>query len=86
MFYVAIAKPSTKYERREKINVEVFQKNPAKGLRKQYDQLVEKAFQAQRNGNIRLYSELTVEAEEVRSERCAKITIKISLLKKYPWT
>lgn len=68
MFYVAIAKPSTKYERREKINVEVFQKNPAKGLRKQYGQLVEKAFQAQRNGNIRLYSELTVEAEEVRSE------------------
>jgi hypothetical protein len=86
MFYVAIAKPSTKYERREKINVEVFQKNPSKGLRKQYDQLVEKAFQAQRNGNIRLYSELTVEAEEVRSERCAKITIKISLLKKYLWT
>jgi hypothetical protein len=68
MFYVAIAKPSTKYERREKINVQVFQKNPAKGLRKQYGQLVEKAFQAQRNGNIRLYSELTVEAEEVRSE------------------
>ena len=68
MFYVATAKPSTKYERREKINVEVFQKNPAKGLRKQYSQLVEKAFQAQRNGNIRLYSELTVEAEEVRSE------------------
>ena len=68
MFYVATAKPSTKYERREKINVEVFQKNPAKGLRKQYGQLVEKAFQAQRNGNIRLYSELTVEAEEVRSE------------------
>ena len=68
MFYVATAKPSTKYERREKINVEVFQKNPAKGLRKQYGQLVEKAFQARRNGNIRLYSELTVEAEEVRSE------------------
>jgi hypothetical protein len=86
MFYVAIAKPSTKYERREKINVEVFQKNPAKGLRKQYNQLVEKAFQAQRNGNIRLYSELTVEAEEVRSERCAKITIRISLLEKYLWT
>jgi len=43
-------------------------KDLAKGLRKQYGQLVEKAFQAQRNGNIRLYSELTVEAEEVRSE------------------
>jgi|TARA_B110000196_G_C20682416_1_gene447049 hypothetical protein len=43
-------------------------KDPAKGLRKQYGQLVEKAFQAQPNGNIRLYSELTVEAEEVRSE------------------
>jgi cell fate (sporulation/competence/biofilm development) regulator YlbF (YheA/YmcA/DUF963 family) len=68
MFYVAIAKPSTKYERREKINVEVFQKNPAKGLRKQYDQLVEKAFQAQHNGHMRLYSELTVETEEVRSK------------------
>jgi len=45
-----------------------FKKNPAKGLRKQYGQLVEKSFQARRNGNIRLYSELTVEAEEVRSE------------------
>ena len=63
-----------------------FKKDPAKGLRKQYGQLVEKAFQAQRNGNIRLYSELTVEAEEVRSERCAKITIRISLLKTYLWT
>ena len=63
-----------------------FKKDPAESLRNQYGQLVEKAFQAQRNGNIRLYSELTVEAEEVRSERCAKITIRISLLEKYLWT
>ena len=68
MFYVAIAKPSTKYERRGKNNVEVFQKNPAESLRDQYSQLVEKAFQAQHNGHMRLYSELTVEAEEVRSK------------------
>lgn len=45
-----------------------FKKDPAESLRNQYGQLVEKAFQAQRNGNIRLYSELTVEAEEVRSK------------------
>ena len=46
----------------------LFKKDPAKGLRKQYGQLVKKDFQTQRNGNIRLYSESTVEAEEVRSE------------------
>jgi hypothetical protein len=45
-----------------------FKKDPAESLRNQYGQSVEKAFQAQRNDNIRLYSELTVEAEEVRSE------------------
>jgi hypothetical protein len=52
----------------KKVMLRFSKKDPAKGLRKQYGQLVEKAFQAQPNGNIRLYSELTVEAEEVRSE------------------
>lgn len=37
--------------------------NPSKKLRKQYDILLEKGMQAQRKGDIRLYSELTNEAE-----------------------
>lgn len=46
----------------------VFKKVPAKKLQRQYGQVVAKALQAQHNGNIRLYSELMVETEEVRSE------------------
>jgi hypothetical protein len=45
-----------------------FKKDPTKHLQKQYEQMSEKAFQAQRNGNIRLYSELTAKAEKIRTE------------------
>lgn len=45
-------------------------KDPQKKLKEQYDKLHHEAFLAQRNGNIRLYSELTEQAELVR----AKIT------------
>jgi Family of unknown function (DUF6435) len=38
-------------------------KSPLKHWEKQREALATKAFQAQRNGNIRLYSSLTAEAE-----------------------
>lgn len=41
----------------------LFRKNPLKQLQKDYEALLTNAFQAQRNGNIRLYSTLTAEAE-----------------------
>ena len=44
----------------------LFKKSPLKQLEKERDTLVSKAFQAQRNGNIRLYSSLTSEAEALR--------------------
>tara|TARA_R110002049_G_scaffold232354_7_gene404935 strand:+ start:3927 stop:4112 length:186 start_codon:yes stop_codon:yes gene_type:complete len=44
----------------------LFKKSPLKHLQKDYDALLTKAFQAQRDGNIRLYSELTAESEELR--------------------
>lgn len=37
--------------------------NPVKKLRKQYDQKSTDAMMAQRKGDIRLYSQLTTEAE-----------------------
>lgn len=46
----------------------LFNKSPLKKLEKERDTLVTRAFQAQRNGNIRLYSSLTAEAEAVREE------------------
>ncbi|MGX9517483.1 DUF6435 family protein [Vibrio mediterranei] len=39
--------------------------NPAKKLKKHHSMLVEQAMQAQRKGDIRTYSRLTAEAEEV---------------------
>jgi hypothetical protein len=41
----------------------LFKANPSKKLRKKYDILLEKGMQAQRKGDIRLYAELTNEAE-----------------------
>lgn len=41
----------------------LFKTDPSKKLRKQYDILLEKGMQAQRKGDIRLYAELTNEAE-----------------------
>jgi hypothetical protein len=46
----------------------LFKKDPLKQWQKEYDGLLTQAFQAQRNGNIRLYSTLTAEAEAVREK------------------
>ncbi|TYL49007.1 DUF6435 family protein [Marinomonas sp. IMCC 4694] len=40
--------------------------DPIKKLDKEYGELLEKAMQAQRGGDIRLYSELTEQAESVK--------------------
>jgi hypothetical protein len=42
--------------------------DPIKKLEKKYSQLMEKAVEAQRNGNIELYSKLSFESEEVLKE------------------
>lgn len=39
--------------------------NPMKKLRKAYDQKLEQAMYAQRNGDMRLYADLTAESEEL---------------------
>jgi hypothetical protein len=46
----------------------LFKKSPLKQLERERDLLVTRAFQAQRDGNIRLYSSLTSEAEAVREK------------------
>ena len=46
----------------------LFNKSPLKQWQKKYDALLAKAFQAQRDGNIRLYSTLTAEAEALRED------------------
>jgi len=43
-----------------------FKKDPLKALNKQYFQKLEQAMQAQRNGDIRSYSMISSEAEELR--------------------
>lgn len=43
----------------------IFQSNPLKKLEKQHASKLEQAMMAQRNGDIRLYSQLTVEAEDL---------------------
>ena len=42
--------------------------DPKKKLNKEYGELLEKAMQAQRGGDIRLYSELTEKAEAVKAQ------------------
>lgn len=42
-----------------------FRKDPIKRLQNDYHQKLEQAMQAQRNGDIRTYSELSVEAEAI---------------------
>lgn len=39
--------------------------DPTKKLRKEYEALLSKAMQAQRNGDIRLYSELSEQADAI---------------------
>jgi len=43
----------------------IFKKDPIKKLRKKYDMKSEQAMHAQRNGDIRTYSTLTVEADDI---------------------
>ena len=43
----------------------LFKKNPLKALNQEYTALLDKAMQAQRNGDIRTYSELSQKAEEI---------------------
>ena len=42
--------------------------DPQKKLQAEYQKLLEKAMQYQRNGDIRTYSEITAEAEKVREQ------------------
>uniref|UniRef100_UPI00241C88A9 DUF6435 family protein n=1 Tax=Pseudoalteromonas ruthenica TaxID=151081 RepID=UPI00241C88A9 len=42
-----------------------FKSNPTKKLERQHAQKLEQAMHAQRNGNIRGYSQLTYEADEI---------------------
>tara|TARA_X000000950_G_scaffold284610_1_gene388115 strand:+ start:820 stop:978 length:159 start_codon:yes stop_codon:yes gene_type:complete len=43
----------------------LFKKDPKEKLQKQYEELMKKATEAQRKGDIDLYSRLSSEAEEV---------------------
>ena len=43
-------------------------RDPVKKLQQQHDALTTEAFQAQRNGDIRGYSDLTAQAEALREE------------------
>jgi len=46
----------------------LFKKSPAKKLKEEHKALLEKAFHAQRNGGVRLYSTLTAGAGAVRGK------------------
>ena len=46
----------------------LFKKSPLKRWQKDHEALLTKAFNAQRNGDIRLYSILTAEAEVLREK------------------
>lgn len=43
----------------------IFKKDPIKKLQKSHAQKLEQAMMAQRNGDIRGYSQLTIEADEI---------------------
>ena len=43
----------------------LFKKNPTKKLEKQYNQLLEKARDAQRSGDIKLFATISAQAEDV---------------------
>ena len=45
-----------------------FKSDPVKKLEKQYEAKLEQAMLAQRNGDIKTYSQLTFEAEEIRKQ------------------
>ena len=46
----------------------LLKKSPTRKLQAEFEKLSTEAFEAQRNGNIRLYSSLTAEAEVVREK------------------
>ncbi len=46
----------------------LFNRSPEKKLQQEHQALLTRAFEAQRNGNIRLYSTLTAEAEAIREK------------------
>jgi hypothetical protein len=46
----------------------IFKSNPIKKLNKQLDSKLEEAMFAQRNGDIKLYSELTFEADQIQKK------------------
>ncbi len=46
----------------------LFKKDPVKKLRKQYSVKLEEAMQAQRNGDMRTYAELSSEAESLLAQ------------------
>lgn len=46
----------------------LFSKNPIKKLNEKYNDLLKKAVDAQRNGNIELYASLTAQANETLKE------------------
>lgn len=46
----------------------LFKSNPTKKLRKNYDMKLEQAMHAQRKGDIKSYSMLTAEAENIWAE------------------
>jgi hypothetical protein len=41
----------------------LFKSNPAKKLQRQYDKVLEQSMNAQRKGDMRLFAELTTQAE-----------------------
>ncbi len=46
----------------------IFKANPTKKLNKRLDSKLEQAMYAQRNGDIKYYAELTVEAEQIQKQ------------------
>ncbi|TDO99518.1 DUF6435 family protein [Marinomonas balearica] len=46
----------------------IFKSDPAKKLDKQYSEKLELAMKAQRSGDIKTYSQLTYEAQEIYKE------------------
>jgi hypothetical protein len=43
----------------------LFKSNPAKKLQRQYDKVLEQSMHAQRKGDMRLFAELTSQAEQL---------------------
>lgn len=52
----------------EKSMFSIFKSNPVKKLDKRYRVMLERAMQAQRNGDIKEYSKLTFEADQIHKQ------------------